>query len=309
MRVLVSGASGFIGSRVVRKLVADSHEVVALGREGSSFARLDDLAGRFRITEWDSGTTELRAALGPWRPESCVHLAWYAEPGKYLDAEAENVGSMVFALRLLDELATAQCKHVVMVGTCAEYDPDAGILREDSPTRPATIYAAAKLATGLIGALRAAQVGVGFAWARIFYLYGPQEDARRMLPTLIRSQLDGTEFPATAGEQIRDYLHVDDVAAALCLLAVRQAVGTFNVCSGEPISVRRFMLAAAEVTGHPELIRFGALPARNWEPALIAGDCSKLKAATGWQPSHTLPEGLKDTVAWWQRQRPLPQRT
>ena len=301
MRILVTGASGFVGSHVVKALIDQGHDVAALVRPESSLWRLDDVANRFRVVRSDStAPASLLAPLDGWRPESCIHLAWYAVPGEYLQS-TENVTSLALSLRMLDELVVAGCEHVVMTGTCYEYDTEAGDLREDGPVRPVTIYAASKLAAKMIGELRAAQLGVGFTWARLFYLYGPFEDERRLVPAVIRAQLDGREFPATVGTQVRDYLHVEDVAAALCALATQRVTGTFNVCSGEKVTVGELISEVARIAGHPELIRLGALPQRTGDPAYIRGENTRLRAATSWTPHHTLTEGLSGTVAWWKQ--------
>jgi UDP-glucuronate decarboxylase len=308
MRVLVTGASGFVGSHVVRTLVAQGHEVTALVRPASSLWRLEDLEGSFRVARLHNGAADsLLGPLGDWRPEVCVHLAWYAVPGEYLHAP-ENIASLTLSLRLLDELAAVGCEHVVMTGTCFEYDTDLGYLREDGPVRPVTIYAAAKLAASVIGQLRAAQLGIGFAWARLFYLYGPFEDERRLVPALIRALLDGHEFPATSGNQVRDYMHVEDLAAALGALAVQRVAGTYNVCSGEPVTIGGLINEVARIAGHPNLIRLGALSQRPGDPKFICGDNSRLRSATDWTPRHPLAEGLAGTVAWWKqfsRTRPV----
>ena len=303
MRVLVTGASGFVGSHVVRNLLRNGHETVVLARAGSSFWRLDDVHDQYRVIPTDGiSSSPILASLGEWRPDACIHLAWYVVPGLYLDSP-ENVESLAFSLRLLDELVAAGCRHVVMTGTCFEYDTDARLLREDGPTKPATIYAACKLAACVIGARRAASVGMGFSWGRLFYLYGPGEDERRLVPAEVNALLDGREFQAISGTQVRDYMHIDDVARALCALAEARASGTFNVCSGEPVSIKAIIEEVARHTGNGRLVRLGARPERGFDPPYICGDNSLLRAATSWAPRLSLAEGLRDTVEWWRQRR------
>jgi nucleoside-diphosphate-sugar epimerase len=302
MRVLVTGAAGFIGASVVRRLVAEGHEVGALVRPGGSGWRLEGVTSLTTIEADLADGGAVARALASWKPEACIHLAWYAVPGKYLDAR-ENLDCLEVSLHLLESLAEAGCRHVVMTGTCAEYDTDLGFLRESGPTRPATLYAAAKLSLGMTAAIRAAQLGMTLSWARLFYLYGPYEDQRRMVPSLIRALLENKPFKASTGRQIRDYLHVDDVASALVALAAARANGTFNVCSGEPVRMRDLMATLGRFGGHEDVIRFGELPDREWEPPFICGDASRLRGATGWAPAYELEAGLRQTLEWWTARR------
>ncbi len=301
MNVFLTGATGFVGCHVARALLSAGCAVTALVRPSSSLARLDGVADRLALVRGElADAAAVRSALAAAPPDACIHLAWYAEPGKYLRSP-ENLPALTASLALLTELARVGCRQVVMAGTCAEYDVSAGFLREDGPTRPETLYAATKLAMGLIGQQVAAENGFRFAWARLFYLYGPYEDGRRMVPALVRALQRGESFAATKGEQVRDYLHVEDVASALATLARRDATGVFNVASGAPVTVRHLMETARAVVGGGA-VDFGAVPYRAWEPPFICGDSHRLRDL-GWEPRYTLEEGLRHAAAWW-RARP-----
>src|SRR5437762_919570 len=146
MRVLVTGASGFIGCHTVRALLADGHSVAAVARERGPLTRLHDVSQHVRVMHADLRDAEgVGRHLTAFRPEAVVHLAWYAEPGKYLHSR-ENVIALRYSLDLIDAVAAAGCERFVGAGTCAEYRTDRRVLREDDATDPSTMYAAAKLA-------------------------------------------------------------------------------------------------------------------------------------------------------------------
>jgi nucleoside-diphosphate-sugar epimerase len=302
-RILVTGAAGFIGSHVVRSLLAAGQEVGVVIRPGASLARLIDVAERLTVFPCDLATAStLRPVLVEWPPQACIHLAWYVEPGKHLTAP-ENVAAVTASLGLLDELIRAGCRRVVMAGTSAEYDTDPGYLREDGPLRPLTLYGSSKAALSFLARQIAADAGVDLVWARIFQVFGPYEDERRVIPALIRSLMRGEPFAASAGDQIRDYMHVADVATALTALAERGPAGTVNVCSGVPVTMRYLMETVGDIVGSTELIRFGAVPYRDWDPPFVCGDNRRLRAQTGWQPRYPiLRAGLTQTVDWWKAQ-------
>jgi nucleoside-diphosphate-sugar epimerase len=301
--VLVTGATGFVGSHVVRQLVASGEDVAVIARPGSSRHRLDGVVDRVQVLEGDlADGAAIGRLLERCRPQACIHTAWYAEPGKYL-ASAHNLDSLRSSFDLLEHLASAGCTHVVGIGTCFEYEMQTTPLTEDSPTKPFTLYAAAKLAFYLVAAQRAAQLGIGMAWARLFYLYGPYEDERRLVPAAIKALSAGREFPGTSGEQVRDYLHVEDVASGLCAMSRQRLSGVFNVCSHEPVTIADLMRTLGELLGRPELIRLGALPNREWDPAYVCGDNQRLRTEAHWAPRYALRDGLANTVEWWKRAR------
>jgi nucleoside-diphosphate-sugar epimerase len=299
MRVLVTGASGFIGSHVTRRLLERGHEVGALVRAPERAWRLRGELPLLRMFTGDlAALGEVEAGLSEWRPDLCIHLAWYAEPGSYAQA-LENLDSLRASLELLQLLGRIGCRRLVAAGTCAEYDPTIGIYPESAPTAPTTLYGASKLALSLVARQLAAQEDFTVAWARIFYLYGPFEDARRAVPRLIRALQRGETFAATAGREVRDYLHVDDVAAAFVALGESSRSGVFNVCSGVPVTVRELMETVAGILGRPGLIQFGAIPDPRGQVACVRGENRRLRSELSWAPRYGLRDGLEQTVSWW----------
>lgn len=293
MRLFITGASGFIGKQLPAHWRGADVQIAALVEPGSQLGFTPDLPinGLLEtIADW-------RAQLLEWQPDTCIHLAWYAEPGQYLYSP-RNIPMLQHSLSLLQTLIEAQCKNVVMVGTCAEYDTDAGYLKEDSPTKPTTIYATAKLALAWMARQMALDAQINLAWARMFYLYGPHENKQRLVAMLINKLLHKERFPATAGEQVRDYIHVADAARALWHLAQGGYSGIYNISSGYPVTVRDLIETVATLLDARHLLDIGVIPYRQWEPMFICGDNHKL-LATGWQPQYTLQSGLAETVNWW----------
>ena len=281
MKVLLTGATGFIGSHVARALLRAGHEVHAVIRGTSDRRRISDIERDLRIHVGEMDQV-------PVEPDALVHLAWYAVPGRYL-AAPENRDCLAASLRLLQRIGG----RAVFAGTCFEFDTTLGRLREDSPTKPTTLYAECK------DALRRQVVErANAAWIRFFYQYGPWEDERRLVPSIIQALLRGEPADLSHGEQRRDFLHVEDVAAAVHAVVESDLTGAINIGSGEAPSVKEIALTIASFADRPDLLRFGAIPANAAEPPLIVADNAKLRS-TAWARRYSLEEGLRQTFDWW----------
>jgi nucleoside-diphosphate-sugar epimerase len=304
--VLVTGASGFVGSHIARLLVREGLEVHAIVRERSSLTRVADIADELRLVHADLlDTGEVERHVVRLEPELCIHAAWYAVPGKYLDAD-ENAPLVAATAALGSALARAGCSRLVGVGTCYEYDTRVGTLSESAPTRPLSVYAASKFAAFLLLEQVGARAGMDVAWTRLFYQYGPFEDERRLVPAVISVLLQGQEARVTRGEQIRDFLHVEDVAAAVWAVARSGVTGAVNVGSGEPITVRGLVEMIGSIVGRPDLLAFGALPDRPDDPPVVCADNRRLVVECAWRRTRTHAEGLRETVEWWRSHSALP---
>jgi nucleoside-diphosphate-sugar epimerase len=244
----------------------------------------------------------MEAALGV-APELCIHCAWYTEPGKYLSS-SKNVDLAYGTAKFASALARAGCQRFVGLGTCFEYDTNVGYLSEKTPLAPAHAYSAAKAATYFLVRELSAGTQMSFAWARLFYLFGPNEHRNRLVPAVVNALLRGEEARVTPGEQVRDFLHVDDVASALCAIARSDVTDAVNVGSGEPITVASLVLKIGAILGRPELIRLGAREYSSGDPMFVCADNRKLRA-TGWVRKYSLEEGLRQTIRTGHRSAPL----
>jgi nucleoside-diphosphate-sugar epimerase len=295
-RALVTGATGFVGRHALRPLAEHGFEVHAVSRSEPP-AELAHLAAWHRVDLLEASSAE--AVIGAARPTHLLHLAWYAEHGEYWGS-LENVRWVEASLRLLRRFAGADGRRSVVAGTCAEYDWSRSPLSEaDTPLRPATLYGAAKHGLHVVAAALAARAGFELAWGRIFFLYGPHEDPRRLVASVARALVRGERAPASHGRQLRDFLHVEDVAGAFAALLASDVTGAVNVASGSSVPIRDVVTLLGELSGRPELVELGALPTRVGDPAELAADVRRLREEVGWQPARSLEEGLLDTLEWW----------
>ena len=299
-RTLVTGAAGFVGSRVTRALVAAGVEVHAVVRSEPG-ARLDGIDARVERCDLadPAAVGELVARV---QPDVCIHCAWIATPGTYLTSP-ENSAHELVAERLAVSLVQHGCTRLVGLGTCFEYEPSDGPLSETSPLEPTTPYARAKVAA--FSRMREACEGTSttLAWARLFYLYGPGEDRRRLVPSVVLALLHGEPARTTPGEQRRDFLHVDDVADALVAVAQSNVTGGVNIGSGHAVSVREIVESLGTITGRPDLVELGALPYAEGDPMLVQAANRRLTEECGFTPQWPLEQGLRDTVRWWSEQQ------
>jgi len=216
-----------------------------------------------------------------------VHLAWFAVPGRYLHDRHANLRSLEIAVKLLDVLADEGCPRVVLTGTGLE------------ATAPATIYSATKSAAHAIAAQLRSN-GLSATCAHVFYVYGPGEDRRRLVPSVIQALLRGERVSVGRGTEARDYLHVSDVAKAICCILDGDPGPTVDICSGRAIQVRQVLRLIGQAIGQSELIRYGERAVEAFKfPS--TGDPSWLLNA-GWQPVVALPDGIRDTIKYWAAQ-------
>jgi len=303
-KVLVTGASGFIGRHCLGPLVSRGFEVHALSSkanppatDGVTWHRVDLLTA--------PGAADLAGELAA---SHLLHLAWYVVPGKLISA-GENYAWVTASVDLLRQFAARGGKRFVGCGSAYEYDWNYGFCSERlTPAVPNTVYGSCKQALNLMVQAFAEQAGLSAAWGRAFFLYGPNEQQDRLVASVIRSVLRDEPAKCSHGRQIRDYMHVQDVANAMVALLDSDVRGAVNIASAQATTLREIVLTIGRLLDRPDLIRLGALPARANDAPLVVGDNTRLLQEVGWTQTFELEPGLQDTIDWWRAQAGVGQR-
>jgi nucleoside-diphosphate-sugar epimerase len=296
MRVLVTGGTGFIGRQAVASLIGSGARVHLHCRHPQGlFENVPTTCGDLTIPG------AARELLEQVQPDVLLHLAWNVEHGKFW-TNRQNIDWTATSLVLARASLDVGVRRFVGVGTCYEYSwPREGNCREDeTPIIPTSLYAVAKDATRRV---LEELSDFSFAWARLFYLFGPYEHADRLVPSLASSLARGEAASLSSGKVVRDFMHTRDAGAALAALALSDVAGAVNIASGEGVSIASIAERLGGIAGRPDLIRIGALPDREGEPPRIVADVRRLRDEVGFRPSLTLQEGLADTYSWWRTQK------
>ncbi|SFF18177.1 NAD-dependent epimerase/dehydratase family protein [Thermoflexibacter ruber] len=278
VKVLVTGATGFIGNHIVAELLRRNVKVIATSRN-------IEKAKKF---EWFSQVTYVPCTLPIdertnyyeyfHRPSHIIHLAWEGLPN-YLDVFhfERNLYHNYFFLK---NLIINGLKDVSVIGTCLEYGLVNGCLSEQMPTNPHTAYGLAKDTLRRFLELMHKQYDFNFKWIRLFYTYGKGQSEKSLLAQLDKALENGERtFNMSGGEQIRDYLPVEKVAEYIVEISLQQAMqGIFNCCSGNPISIRKLVENYLTSKGKKIALNLGYFSYLTYEPFAFWGDNTKLKS-------------------------------
>lgn len=303
MRIALTGTTGFFGRAVAAAAVAAGHSVRALVRPGAP----RPTAGAEVVDGQLGDGSEQRLVEGC---EVVVHLAALGVQRRDRHWARMAHVNAVHPLALLEAASAAGVRRVVLAGSCLEYSghgrlPDAPasgapLCDETSPTEPPEAYGATKAAGGLLQRTRARELGLRGWYLRFASMYGPGDDGSKFLPAAVRAAVTATPFEMTGGEQVREWLHVDDGAAAVLAAAAtepREPVATLNVGTGDGIMLRELVHEVFRMAGSDrELVRAGARPYHGEVHRLVMDPSRARTALGGWRPRVELRAGLEALV-------------
>ena len=270
-RILITGASGFVGRQVLKYLTTENVSLTLVVREDKEL-----LFANNSMVESIIFTKDLFTETDEWwanvlnRIDTIIHLAWYVQPGKYLDAP-QNIDCLIGTLNLAKGSIRAGVRRFIGIGTCFEYDLSQGVLTVETRLKPLTPYASAKVALYIALSSWLTENSIEFSWCRLFYLYGEGENEHRLAPYVHKQLQNGEIVELTSGKQIRDYLDVSEAGARIAQIALGVQTGPMNICSGNPITVREFVENIADKYEARHLLRFNVMPDRVNDPSHVVG--------------------------------------
>jgi len=275
MKILVTGATGFIGNHLVPRLLDRGHVVVAVARDEEKASKLSWYSDvQFMACDIHSAGLEFTPEQFGY-PDALVHLAWPGLPNYKALFHFED--NLLADYSFIKSLVEHGLKQVLVTGTCLEYGMQNGCLTEDMPTYPANPYALAK--DTLRKFLQSLQKTIPFTfqWIRLFYMYGAGQNPNSLLAQLDRAIETGDkQFNMSGGDQLRDYMPVVGVADRIASLIERvDLTGIYNCSSGAPISVRKLVESHAYEKGSSIELNLGHYPYPDYEPMAFWGDAGK----------------------------------
>jgi UDP-glucose 4-epimerase len=310
-RVLLTGASGFVGSCLARRLLTDGHDVQLLLRAESERWRLVGPLAALQVHEADLRDEHaVKRAVDAVRPDWIFHMAAHGAYSWQSDGQGIFQSNALGTLNLTCACVERGFEAFVHAGSSSEYGFKDHAPGEEELLAPESLYAVAKAAATLLCRQLAMRHGLRLATLRLYSVYGPWEDPRRLVPTLLAHALRGALPPLVDAATARDFVHVDDVCDALLLVAAASGSGeaVYNLGTGVQTSVGELVelvRGLCDVTALPE---WGSYGARSWDTSVWVADASKIRRELGWAPRRTLSDGLAGTASWLRESTELHER-
>ncbi|HTZ07697.1 MAG TPA: SDR family NAD(P)-dependent oxidoreductase [Acidimicrobiales bacterium] len=301
-RVLVTGATGFIGANLARRLLSDGHEVHLLVRPAETRWRIAAIADRVHLHEV---TLEQRALVDrvvrDVDPHWVFHLAAYGAYSSQRDVQTIVTTNFNGTVNLLEACLATDFEAFVNAGSSSEYGFKDHAPLESELTDPNSHYAVSKAAATLYCRFTALQAERHVSTLRLYSVFGPWEDPTRLLPTLVVYGLRGELPPLVSPGIARDYVYVDDAIEAFLLTAAASEVARgsiFNVGTGIQTTLAQLVEMVREAFGITVEPQWGSMPDRAWDTDIWVCDPTLISASIGWKPARSLSEDLRAFARW-----------
>ena len=310
MRVLITGAAGFIGANVTAELVRRQHEVTLLTRRTTDLWRLDQLpTSTLTIIPGDlASARDVHRAVTRASPECIIHCATRGAYPLQTDLLDIAMTDVIGFANLLTSAAAINCPHLINTGSSSEYGTLSAGPRESSPVSPNSVYSASKAWATCIGQQALQSCGQVVTTLRLYSVYGFLEDPSRLVPRICAYGLRGTLPPLASPTIVRDFVWIGDVVEAyrrVVELGPPASCEVYNVGSGRETRLDEVAAVASRVFGIAEQPNWNTYPPRAWETGRWFADTRKIQHAFGWSAGVDLTDGLTYMRDWLRHDRAM----
>ncbi|MTK52805.1 NAD(P)-dependent oxidoreductase [Paludibacter sp.] len=295
--ILITGATGFIGSNIARELLDRNYMVCAIYRNSSSFEKCADIKNK--ITWVNSDAPDWKYKIQELNPKQLIHTAWGGVGAKDRNDWELQINNFWFSKELFDLVKTCDIKKVIAFGSQAEYGSQGFAVNEETSPKPDDAYGAVKTMTAHYMRNIFEKTEIAWYWVRVFSVFGEFENSNWLIPTVISKLLNNRSIQLTKCEQQYNYLYIKDFTSQLLGIidSIENKSGVYNICDSKSVSLQQLLRTITEFMGVPEqFLEFGAIPYREGQNMLIAGDNTKFKKNFPISTKIGLNEGLNRTI-------------
>ena len=292
---IVHGGSSFLGKSFIR-FNNSKKNILVLARKSSNLSSLKNLSNLYIYRYENNLSVKLEVNKFDFSSSIFFEFSWYGVFGSErndINQFKINIPLIISSVEFANYIS---CKHWVGVGSQAEYGNYNKTINENDICKPTTLYGKSKLFCSKLANELCLHYNINFSWLRLFSVYGPDDNQNWLIPYLINKMILGDTVNTTLGEQIWDYLYIDDVSRVFSKINVNESLGITNLSSSEKIRIKDLINIIKKITNSTSLINFGAIQYRKDQVMYMNGDNTKLKDNLSWTPKTSLEYGLLQTI-------------
>jgi UDP-glucose 4-epimerase len=293
--IVIHGATSFLGKHFLRKLISNQIPVTVFARETSNLSVIENNS-LVRIVRYKKSLNEVKTDSLNLETPVFFEFSWHGVFGADRNIPEQisvNIPLIISSITIANQLHS---KHWIGIGSQAEYGNLDKRINESDECNPTTLYGKSKLWCSQISSELCKSFGMEHSWLRLFSVYGPNDNHEWLIQYLIKEMLNDKDINVTKGEQLWDYLFVEDISEMFFKLTDAKGVGIANLGSGKGVKVRYIIEKIKELTESNSKINFGAIPYRDDQVMLMEADINRLSNHLNWMPETSIEVGLKKTI-------------
>ncbi|EHQ27733.1 NAD-dependent epimerase/dehydratase family protein [Mucilaginibacter paludis] len=298
-KVFITGGAGFLGSAIIAKLIEGDFKILASRRTQTNLWRCKDF--NTAVTWIDTEESTFTQRVIDFQPDIILHSAWNGVTSQDREDWNLQLQNFEFLRTLLQIVKKTKPKKFILLGSQAEYGNIKKRVAETDEVAANSAYAICKLTSQQIVKTFCEQNHINWYWLRVFSVFGPKEDNKWFIPTIIMNHLNELDCNLTYCEQQYDYLYIDDFAAMILRIFTSEnsESGIYNICSSKAVPLKNIVDLISQFSGNKSKLNFGVLPYRKDQSMLIEGDNSKFNNTFGKVQTIALSEAIKKTINYY----------